>query len=172
MLLENWIDIYRHQHGISIETMLKVYNTCVASSLLYACEAWVIYLGYMKRQYLRQKYLSNLDILERSLPVLGLFYCCAGCDEVFMRLWWRMIASLAVSVQWISWRKRLAHKLKLKYKDCIRNTLKKAKWLGKPRSRSFILKESSAQCYNKFWTESSCAWIRDSFLLISLKKFS
>ena len=67
------------QHGILKETKLKVYHACVLSSLLYACESWVVYRHHFRQlerfhqQCLRRilsihwtMYVSDVEVLEWS----------------------------------------------------------------------------------------------------------
>ena len=37
------------RNGISLDTKLKVYKTVVLSTLLYACETWIVYQRHAKR---------------------------------------------------------------------------------------------------------------------------
>lgn len=58
--------------------MFKVYNSCVLSSFLYACETWVTYQRHEKTGVIHQQcghcilgfswqiYMSNIDILKYS----------------------------------------------------------------------------------------------------------
>jgi len=126
--------------GISVATKVKVYVACILSALLYACETWTTYKKHLKRlerfhqQCLRQilgvrwqMYVSDIEVLERAK--------CQSIESLIFkhRLRWsghlvrmndgRLPKQLFYG-ELING-KRLAQGPKMRYKDCLRSTLKK-----------------------------------------------
>ena len=128
------------RHGISIRTKVKVYNACVLTVLLYASETWTTYTRHLKQlerfnqQCLRkilgikwQMHISDTEILEMAN---------IGSIEVLIsKQQFRWSGHLVrLPIERISKQifygqltdgKRLAHKPKKRFKDCLKQTFKK-----------------------------------------------
>ena len=128
------------RRGISICTKVKVYNTCVLTVLLYASETWTTFNRHLKQlerfhqQCLRkilgikwQMHISDTEILE--MANIGSIEVLISKQQLrwsghLVRLPNERIQKQIFYGQ-LTDGKRLAHKPKKRFKDCLKQTFKK-----------------------------------------------
>ena len=126
--------------GVRRETKLKVYHAVVVPSLLYACETWTYYRRHIRlldnfhlkclKRILRIKWqdkISNVEVLKRANTV--------GMEAFLMKAQLRWIGHVVrmgddrlpkqILYSQIKSSKRMPGGQLLRYKDNLRNTLKK-----------------------------------------------
>ena len=128
-----------NRHEISLKTKIKVYGACVLTALLYACETWTTYRKHTKRlerfhqQCLRkilgvrwEMYLSDVEVLDRakcpSIEALINKHRMRWCGHMVRMDDTHLPKQLFYGE--LADGERLVRKPKLRYKDCLKTTLK------------------------------------------------
>ena len=129
------------QRGITMETKLKVYNACVLTALLYGCETWVVYRPHLRQlerfqqQCLRriigvhwEMRISDVEVLEKchceSIEATILKHRLRWAGHV-VRMGEERIPKQLLYGE-LAEGKRPPHKPKMRYRDCLKSSLKAA----------------------------------------------